>query len=291
MKVKSYIPNVIISILLVFVIIASEALILTKATALNPSICVNILYEQQIADKVIDELNSYFEKSCASTSIPAEVYMSAITKEQVEKSISDGVTSTFDYINGISDVHPTVSYDFTALEQSITEYFEEYAQENDYIEDEKYYAQLNNTITAAETEIISNLDVFLVSMIDSTGLFEKARSAMSILPKANIGVTVCLLILVVLLIIVNGKSKRDLLYWIAVPIFISSIIVAVPTFIIKSADYFSRFTIKTVQVYLTVTELLNEITSTIIAFEIAMFAVSIALFAVYVITTRKKKNS
>ena len=291
MKIKSYIPNVIISILLVFVIIVSEALILTKATALNPSICVDILYEQQIADKVIEGLGSYFEKSYSSTSIPADIYMSAITKEQVEKSLSDGVTATFDYVNGVSDNHPSINYDFTALEQSITAYFEEYAAENDFAKDEKYHAQLKNTITAAETEIISNLDVFLVSMIDSTGLFEAARTAMAILPKVNIGVTVCLLILVVMLIIVNGKSKRDLLYWIAVPIFISSIIVFIPTVILKSADYFSKFTIKTAQVYITVTELLNQVTSTIIIVEIVMFVISVVLFIAYAVTSKKSKNS
>ena len=123
----------------------------------SPSLLTAQISKQDAARKVCDALKSQFETEYNATAVPADVYLDALSADWLEDAMKQQVTDS--YQNPADKTVP----DFSALEQSITDYFERYAAENHCEKDSTYDTKLAQTIQNAEHTIQDALDVYPVS--------------------------------------------------------------------------------------------------------------------------------
>ena len=83
---------------------------------------ISQMHRHDAGQKVYDSLNTKFQNDYNTTAVPAEVYMGTISVDWLEQCMENKVTAL--YGKGSGDI------DFSALESSITDYFEKYAEEN-----------------------------------------------------------------------------------------------------------------------------------------------------------------
>ncbi|MDE6087876.1 MAG: hypothetical protein K2G25_05760, partial [Oscillospiraceae bacterium] len=173
-NIRLYPLKVLLAFAFVFCLLGTELLLSVKRIALNPATFETITETQQLDEKAYTTLENYFKSRANSTGIPAEVFLNPITKEQLRQGTLDSVSDALAYLKHTSDSYE-FRMDFTELETSITEFFENYAEENHFQKDEIYQQKVTSTIAEAEKEILFIADTFKFSTIHESGWLEKAR--------------------------------------------------------------------------------------------------------------------
>ena len=161
-----FLPSVLVSLVLVFALMAAEATCFAKQSVMQESTCTALIDEENLTTRVSKSLNTYFKEQVSTTAIPAEVYQKALTDEMLEQGIRASIESAFAYVNGEAD-SMEVSMDFAPLESAITEVFTTYADENGYAKDAAFEKKLASTIEGAETRVRGTVDVFKFSTLES----------------------------------------------------------------------------------------------------------------------------
>lgn len=279
-KIRCYIPNVLLTFLLVFFLLAAQLTIFVKAQALNPRIFRQITAEENLADKAYDSLEDYFKSRTNATGIPTEVYMDVITHEAIRTAMDQSVTTAFDYLNGKTDAYE-FCMDFTDLEASIEGFFSAYAEENSVQKDQVYEDKVASVITEAEAKITFVTDTFKFSTMYENGWLETARKVVSYLNLATVLCVVAAVILFILLIVCNLRQLEHLLYWSGLAGSISSLLMLLPCIYVTSTDYFSGFAIKDPQIFAAVVGYLRRLVSGVTTMEIVTLIVSVICFAAF----------
>ncbi len=278
----SYIFSFIISILLIFTLIGSVGCITVGnfATKENLTELAEINDLSSIAYK---ELNKYFTEKYAETGIPADVYMSTLSEEYLGQVIEDKINYGFMALetgNAVYDGIPVNS----ALEKSITSFFENYASETDYKitdENDPYYAKLAAVKKNASVVIEEYCDVFKFNALVKHGVIQKVKPLYTKLPIITI---ICLGVsafLILLLLVCNFKRVRDSVYWIASAAVSAGILGCIPCVYMLNTDYFSAFTIKQAQIYTAYTSAMKLFTQNILTGCVCLVIAAIVLYAVY----------
>ncbi len=273
-NIRLYLPNVLLTLLLTFVLLGCEGLLFAKTQVLSKQNFRTIAQKEQLAEKAYTTLDSYFKTRANSTGIPSSVYMDVMDQEALEAAILSSVAQAFDYLEGRTETY-SYTMDFTALESSIRTFFEEYAAENGYAMDQVFEDKVASTIKEAESEIIFVTDAFKFSTMHSNGLLEPMRKIVTYL---NFGVITCLVtaaVLVLLLIACNLKQLRHLLYWLGLAGTISSALLMAPCLFVTTTDYFSAFAIKDPLIFSAVVGYLKLLTSRLLTAEIIVLIVSL----------------
>ena len=130
---KKYIPCVLTTIVLVFSVIGLLLIVLFKSYILSGNAMYDTLNKKDIYSKVYNAIDTYFSEQYNTTGIPKEVYMDAITQEEVTELTNQTTAEGIAYINNTSF---TPSYDYSALDLSIDKFFEDYATSIDYTKDD-----------------------------------------------------------------------------------------------------------------------------------------------------------
>lgn len=259
-RVKLYVPNVILTLLLVFLLIGSEGTILARRIGLSENTFRYITEQQQLDAKGYDTLTTYFKMRSNSTGIPESVFLDAVNQEDLHAGIIQNAGAALDYICGRSDAYEP-SMEFMALETAVTDFFVSYAKDNSYEQDEAFDQKVQSAISEAEAEILITADPFRFSTLHENGWLEKARQAVSYLDLAVKVCVIALIIVIVLLVLCNLKQLEHLCYWIGLAGFTSGLLTAVPCIYLTASDFFSGFTIKDPQVFAAITGLLRLLTS------------------------------
>lgn len=259
-RIRCYLPNVLLSFLLVFCLMGTEGLLLVKYAALRPQTFAAVAQQQALADKAYATLTKEFKTRSNSTGIPAEVYLDAIGTDMLSKGITDSTAGALAYLNGETDSYQ-FTMDFSALEASVTAFFEQYAEENGYEKDTVYEAKVASAIEEAEAEILFVADTFKLSVIQKNGWLEKARHYMGWLDKGLLLCAGSTLLVVVVLVLCNRRQKPFLCYWTGLSACIAGILLLVPCIYVKATDYFSSFVIKDPQIFAAVIGYLNRMTT------------------------------
>ena len=88
-------------------------------------------------------------------------------------------TQAFDYLDWNTQEYQ-FTMDFTELEQSVTDFFEEYAEVNHYQKDEVYQQKLQSIIEESEKQILSTTDNFKFTTLYEKGWLVKIRKLVDI---------------------------------------------------------------------------------------------------------------
>ncbi len=279
-KIRCYIPNVLLTFLLVFFLLAAQLTIFVKTQALNPQTFRQITAQENLAEKAYNSLEDYFKSRTNATGIPAEVYMDVITHEAIRQAMDQSVSTAFAYLDGKTDIYE-FRMDFTELEASIEGFFSVYAEENGVQKDQVYNDKVASVITEAETKITFVTDTFKFSTMYENGWLETARKVVSYLNLVTALCVVMAVILFVLLIVCNLRQLEHLLYWGGLAAGISSLLMLIPCIYITATDYFSGFAIKDPQIFAAVVGYLRKLVSGVMTMEIATLILAVICFVVF----------
>ena len=258
--VKWYIPNVLLTFLLVFLIIGCEATMLAGRVGLNPRTYGYITEQQQLDAKGYETLTSYFRTRSNSTGIPETEFLDAYTQEFLRADILANSRSAIRYLTGEQESFtPEITSD--ALKSSVRTFLETYADENGYEKDDVFETKVQSVIAEAEAKILSVADPFKFCTIQQNGWLTAIRRYVGYL---NPAAAVCIALSAVtlaLLVLCNRKQEEHLCYWIGLAALTAGLLIAAPFAYLTATDYFSGFAVKDPQIFAAVVGLLQLMTS------------------------------
>lgn len=282
---EKYVLNLILSIVLVFSLLGGGAAVFAKQYLLDADTFIAVSDEKEIPQKAYDEINDYFTKNEAYSRIPADVYMSALTVDDVKLLIDDKITDLFDEICSTATDRAEI-YDFTLLEQNITDYFDEFAKENNVEVNDEYTAQLKKTIDTAKSEILNFTDIYMIDFIKKTNAVSKAESLYKYITPVIYACAGIALVCIILIAVFSGKRIGNIFYWISTSVICMAVLSLIPTLVLKISGITDRFVVRTKCVYKAYTGLFSDAISTLMLAEIIIFAVGVALLVIGIIASK-----
>ena len=284
-KINHYFPNVILSVIFVFSFIGLSLTTEAKDKLLSSSFYISSAEKHDIYLRVTNHADDYFTKSYAVSGIPAEVYMDGLDDKTIKDAVDGKIENFFDYVSGKSSKIEETEIDFSVLEKNLTDYFSEFAEENNVEVNEDFTKQLDKTIETAESEIDSFTTIYMMDYMEKAGIPQTLRKVYPIIAAAPFVFMGVLLVGLVILILLNRKNLRFVFYWISTSGICASVIILIPCIILKYSDYFSRLVMRNDYIYYAVTGLLNDFNVNIIKIQSAALGVFVALMLVYIFSS------
>lgn len=284
-KINHYFPNVILSVIFVFSFIGLSLTTEAKDKLLSSSFYISSAEKHDIYLRVTNHADDYFTKSYAVSGIPAEVYMDGLDDKTIKDAVDGKIENFFDYVSGKSSKIEETEIDFSVLEKNLTDYFSEFAEENNVEVNEDFTKQLDKTIETAESEIDSFTNIYMMDYMEKAGIPQTLRKVYPIIAAAPFVFMGVLLVGLVILILLNRKNLRFVFYWISTSGICASVIILIPYIILKYSDYFSRLVMRNDYIYYAVTGLLNDFNVNIIKIQSAALGVFVALMLVYIFSS------
>ena len=284
-KINHYFPNVILSVIFVFSFIGLSLTTEAKDKLLSSSFYISSAEKHDIYLRVTNHADDYFTKSYAVSGIPAEVYMDGLDDKTIKDAVDGKIENFFDYVSGKSSKIEETEIDFSVLEKNLTDYFSEFAEENNVEVNEDFTKQLDKTIETAESEIDSFTNIYMMDYMEKAGIPQTLRKVYPIIAAAPFVFMGVLLVGLVILILLNRKNLRFVFYWISTSGICASVIILIPCIILKYSDYFSRLVMRNDYIYYAVTGLLNDFNVNIIKIQSAALGVFVALKLVYIFSS------
>lgn len=289
-KAIQYLFSVLLSLLLIFSLLGTAGTLLLDKKALNPDTCKELIRTQNLPSRISTSMNAYFTQQENTTGITAKTYENSIAPLQLEKLMTAYIENGFAYLNGEAETIG-ITADFSAMEKDLTEFFNQYAEDNHCAKDAVFEKALADSIASAEESILISTDVFRFMTLDDAGVMAKAKKVMPYIPKLEIACIAADVILLALLILVHRKALRGSIYWLANAIFGASVILVLPTAWINYTNWFDRFAVKSEQIFAAVTGYLYGMTNAAMTVGICGIVLAVLLWILQAfMASRTKRN-
>lgn len=234
--------QLLLSLVLIFSILAAVAGGIGVFLTASPSLLLSQLERQQAPAKTQSALESYYQTEYNATAVPPEVYLDVLSENWLRDAMELKITAAYDQLHG---KNTAAQPDYSALEQSITDYFETYAAENGYEKDDSYTQKLENTIQDAEKKVDSVIDVYHLGTLEKAGIWHKVQVLSKPLWLLFGGGVVLTLVLAAVLLVLRNHP----LYWIGSGLFTDGVLLTLPAAAILGSGVISRFSLKDAAVY------------------------------------------
>ena len=129
-KITTYIPSVIISVLLIFCFLCGSAALIVDVN-LTSSRTVKFAENENIDEKVMASINKHYREKANSTGIPASVYTDNISREYVREQMKIYIDATYDTLENGGKFKAETSEN-KELEAALDKFFNDYAEESGY---------------------------------------------------------------------------------------------------------------------------------------------------------------
>jgi len=309
-RIITYIPSLIISVLLVFVFLITS-LVSVVFINFRSEKCIELVHANDIGSKILSETEKYYKTRYNTTGIPAEVYTSALDEDYIYSVTEEYIKKGFEYVldQNSEKVQSFRVYfpwedDYSEsigkvlipknerLEKNIEDFYNDYAESIGYEKDELFEKKLSNAKSEAYKVISGYCDVYKISALGSHGVLRKIQTVYGQgKPLMYVtALTALSVILLLILFLVNIKEKKPFMYWFGISAIISGIFGIVPCIWLLSENYFSRFSIKQASVFTSFTSSFRNFTEAFLAVQIACTALGIALVIIYAIVSGKDKS-
>lgn len=289
-KLYHYTPMLILSLITAFILMIFEISAFISQTLFKPQIYSDTMGKGSISQTIYDELDEYFKQYSAPTGIPHEVFTKSLDKKKLSNAAYALLTDSLSYLTNPDAPKPQVTYDFTQLESDITEYIENYSEQNEIEKDEEYYSLIDSTITTAKEQIENKLDIMMLYTLSQTGFASKLHKYAGMV---NIGMTASAILLAVLLslmVFIDRHHPRDFPYWTGSIMFCSSAVILVPAIYLKKTRFFDGFFMRSEHIYRTVTGLFSEILDKIIFSQTIILAIGVFLIILTLVIHKLYRN-
>lgn len=284
-----YLGSVLLNLLLVFTLAGAALLALVQFRALDADTCNRILSEKNLEVRVQENLSAYYNEQANTSGIPASVYTDSLTTEQLKGIITESINHAFAYLHGKQDT-VAIEADFTLLEDNLTAFFIQYAEENGYQQDAAFDKTLQNAIDTAKTNILTTADVFRFSTLHEAKVLSKLRPYV---PWVARGLWLCIgasVVLLALLAVLHRKTLSQLIYWGASAVCAASLLMLIPAAVIHFSRWFDRFAVKSDQIFIAVTSYLYGLTGAAIVIGCVGLAIAAALWIGFALLCRKART-
>ena len=279
-----YLLNFVFSLFLcIFIII----LILTSVLIpflTSKNTYMNIIEKAQISDIIHTQIQDNFIDQSGGSLIPEEVFDGVMPKEQVEKIFSSYIDDALDFAFSKSDEIASVEFDFGVLENNLTDFFTQYADENGFAIDEAFEEQLNLTIENAKNSIKTAFDFSLFKKVAQIARPYAQKYGM-ILKFLPIGV---LLLCAINYLFIFLTDKKSSLYWLLSSFACGSGVIFWGSAAVRLSGFFDRFILDNPIIKSLVIAFLMSVTDTVLIVSGIIFILSIILLAVYISKIRKQ---
>ncbi|MDE6426184.1 MAG: hypothetical protein K2K89_08625 [Ruminococcus sp.] len=287
-KFSTYLVSLIMSIILVFMIIATSLMTIIHINV-TESKSVQLFEKKHVYSLIIGELQKYFVTQYNTTGIPADIYMEALDEDYI-RTVTDG------YINAVFSSltsGKSITFDLPeneTLENNIRNFFSDYADKNNYEKNEIYEKKISSTIENAYRVTGNYCDVYKYSTLSEHGVLSKISKIFS---RFGSLMTICIVatvFVVILLIIANIKEISCVLYWTGISAVIAGILGTVPTAWLLGVDYFDSFVIKQPQMFKAFTGAMYAFTGAVMEVHILLMCAGICLIIIYNILCKSHKK-
>ena len=288
---EKYVLNLILSIILVFSVIGATAVFFVDCNLLNADKYIEISDEKNIPKMAYNEINQYFTDGEDYSKIPADVYMSVITEDDVKELIDLKINSVVSYMNnGSEQLSLKTEYDYTDLKNSITDYFNKFAEENNVEINDYFNTQLEKTISTAISEIESFTDIYMFEIVDKTGMLQKINKVSPYINPIKYVLMGAAVLLVVLIVFASRKNICNILYWIGIPTLAVGVLVLVPSLYLKITGIAEKFIIRNDCVYTAYTGFMNDIIISMMITGLVILLISVCVLFAGAFISKKKKS-
>ncbi|MCD7810505.1 MAG: hypothetical protein LUG91_01450 [Ruminococcus sp.] len=287
-SLKTYIPSLILSIVLVFTLIGASGA-LTAVSFANPEKLIKLTSDNNITSKIQTELESYYSSKYNETGIPAEIYTTAFTDDYITEVTKININAGFNRLNG-EEFDNTTGIENSDLESSIETFFNDYAESIDYVKDDQYYEKLQSTIDSAYSVVADYCDVFKFSAMENEGILAKLSKLYVNLDLICILTLAATLFLFILTLIINIKGISAFFYWLGVSGTVSGILSIIPCIYLKATNYFDAFTIKQSQIFTSFTSLMYGVVNRFLTEGVLLLLIGIVMLVLFGIITKKRNK-
>ncbi|MBR1823348.1 MAG: hypothetical protein IJ779_03835 [Ruminococcus sp.] len=287
-KLSSYIPSLIISVLLVLLTVGSSAALLVDINITKEK-AFELIEEKNLGEVAQAEISKYYYKKYNSSGIPAEVYVRYITPEYMVDCERECIEHGF-YSVEYDDVFDVRLPKNQKLEESISAFFSEYASKEGYKKDSNYFKKVEDSIDNAYNTVKSYSDVFKLSALNEHKVLRKLTKlykAKNLLTIACIGIEV---LLIAILILINRKNKAVTLYWTGISAVIAGLAGCIPSICLLASNYYDSFSIKQPAVFMAYTGVMYQLTRGFLAVSVAITIVGVCMLVIYGICHDKDKK-
>lgn len=286
-SLKTYIPGLILSILLVFSLLGCSAAFVANSFS-DPDRLIRIADENEIVTVIKNRLDSYFSGKYNETGIPADVYTEAVGREYIKNTMRGYVYSGFDVLNGNTA-------DFSVpenkeLEENIEAFIGDYADSIGFTKDEKYEEKVQATIRSAYRTIGEYCDVFKMETLEREGILAGLSPVFTRINLIFLVSAAVSAALIAVIIIISIKNLFHSLYWIGISSLVSGIIGIVPCICLTATRYFDSFTIKEPQIYTSFTSLMYSIVNQFMLNQIVIAVIGALLIIRFAVVCKNKKD-
>lgn len=286
-KISTYLPSLIVSVLLVFLMIAASAILLVDIN-ISADNLKKLAEKNKLENKIYTEIEKYYTDKYNTTGIPAEVFTSSIDTEYIKAFENTYIDGAFTALSGDGTM-PSDYPKNRRLERSIDDFFNDFADKNNYEKDDNFELKLRNTKDGAYTTIGSYCDVYKFSAMSSKGILRKLSKIYSNKALVTALIIGCTVFFILLLLIINRKKKITAMYWCGISAIVSGIIGFIPSIYLIATRYFDSFSIKQAAVFTAFTSAMYKYTEAFMAVQIALIVLGIAMAVIYGIIGDKKK--
>ena len=289
-KASTYLASVIFTLLLIFLMIGAAAAGVFRFCALDTKTALSVVDSQNLAARVHTALETTARQQESTTGIPAEVYKSAISEEQLAPIIRDTVTNGFAYLRG-DTASLGVQPDFSELEAQIRSFFESYAQEQGIEKNETLEKAIRSTADAAEANILSACDVFRFGSLNEAGVVKQARIYIPWAGAAALAMIAAVILFAVILFLINVHERGNGFYWCGTAALIASLLLLTVSVWLYQTRWFDRFAVMTDQTFAAVTSYLYANTKAMILTALCGIAGAAVMYLIFaVIRFRRHKR-
>ncbi len=287
-KFSTYLPSLIISVMLVFLIIGSALMVIIDINVTAEK-SIDLTDKNNISSTVRSELENYFNDQYNTTGVPSQTYMDALDENYISSVINLYTAALFSSLESGKTTIVEIPENQN-LESSIESFFSIYADESGYKKDETYEKKLNETIDSAYRIIENYCDVYKYSALQKHGVLTKVSkiySHINILTVACIAVSA---VLILILLLINRKSISVCLYWTGISSLIAGLFGTFPSAFLLSSRYFDAFVIKQPQVFKAFTSAMYGLTKAFMSVHIAVLSTGICFIILYATVNKMSKN-
>ncbi len=276
-RLYHFVPLIILSLFISIFLILFQLCVFINNTVLDPQIYNQAMNEKNVTQSIYDDLCTYFKSLSNATGIPTEVFTAPLDKEALYTASFKLLSESLNYITDKNAPKPSPNYDFTSEEESITNYIEKHASENNIEKNDEYKKLLKNTVDTAKTQIQSRFDVVMLYTLAKSSAGEKLHNysyLFSIGSYVTIGLVIVLL---VIMIIIDRHHPRDYPYWVGLIMVVSSGFWLIPAVYLKATEYFQTFFVRNEYIHKAVTGMFEISLDRIIRTQLILFIVGVVL--------------
>lgn len=285
---KTYIPCVILSILLVFSLLGTSAAVTIKIIS-GKNFFIGIAEKNNVVSSIQTQLEKHFKDEYNETGIPAEIFTDSFTDEYIDSVVKMNIDSGFEALSGKAYSNTTIPNN--RLEESIETFFSDYADSIGYEKDDNYYEKLQNTIDSAYDTLNDYCDVYKFGTMNNAGILSKLEKVYMNINLILAVTIISVLVLVVLMAIVCRKYLMSILYWIGSSSIVAGIIGLIPSAYLYALRFFDSFTIKQPQIFASFTGIMYKTTSIFIIAQVAKLLFGLLLIIAFIIFSKRKKSN